>query len=145
MFGRVVEVGSPFKTPVRVALREVAARLVATNGANLDVARVAVEPYVILGLHLVFLVLVLLLARGLLAGGIAAPSGRWSQVLDRWGIASLVYVAVVYGWNLPFYLIIPMSTVSIGPASRTNDRLNAACTGLGIAWMLLYGLLFKVG
>ncbi|HVC32278.1 MAG TPA: hypothetical protein VNL16_02085 [Chloroflexota bacterium] len=142
-FDRLVSVGSPFKTPVRVGLRELVARLIVGSG-SLDTARAAAEPLVVAGLHVVFLLLVLFLTRRLIVERPTTSLLRWSRVLEQWGIASLVYVTLIYGWDLPFYLILPMATVFVGPFSRTNDRLNAACTGLGIAMMLEYVILRPV-
>ncbi len=141
----LLAVGSPFKTPVRVALREIVAQILAGDTLTLASARVAAEPYVIGGLHLAFLILVLLLARGALLRAKMSPTHPWSYMLDCWGIASLIYMTVVYGWNLPFYLVIPWATVAVGPVTRINQRLNAACTGLGLAWMLVYAFLVRVG
>src|SRR5207248_10339961 len=97
--GRLFEVGAPFKSLVRIVLREWVAGLLA-NGSDLAAARAAAEPYVAGGLHLAFGVLALLLAMATLA-----RLGDWRRLLGLWGVASLVYVALVYGWNEPWFLV----------------------------------------
>ena len=106
----------------------------------------AVEPYIVLGLHLAFTLLIALLVWSLLAKR-ATESARptWVPVLNRWSVASLVYMTLVYGWNFPWFLIPPMVTTTVDPSDSMSNRLSAACAGLGILWMLLYCLPYRVG
>jgi hypothetical protein len=135
---RLTTVGSPFKTGVRVVLRDSLAGVLA-SGADFEQARAAVEPYVILGLHLAFGALVLLLAKAILA-----DRRGWPGVLESWAVASLVYMALVYGWNFPWFLISALATTCLVLKTRMSLRLLALSHGLSIVWMLPYALLLEV-
>ncbi len=134
---RLTTVGAPFKTPVRVFLRDAVTRLWASGAASQ--VQAAAEVYVVWGLHLGFVALVLLRVKAL-----ATPQASWSQVLEAWGVTSLVYVMIVYGWNFPWYLIPTLTTTCVGPPTRTTGWLLAWSSGLGIGFSLLYTVLVRV-
>src|SRR5207248_11758550 len=133
--GRLFEVGAPFKSLVRIVLREWVAGLLA-NGSDLAAARAAAEPYVAGGLHLAFGVLALLLAMATLA-----RLGDWRRLLGLWGVASLVYVALVYGWNEPWFLVPTLATLCVVHETRLGIRLLAVSHAVGLLWMLVYPVL----
>jgi alpha-1,6-mannosyltransferase len=137
-FERLVSVGAPFKTPVRVVLRDWLVNLLAGQG-DFSWARAAAEQYVILALHLGFVALVLLLARATL---VEKPD--WPRVLELWGVASLVYMTVVYGWNLPWFMVAMLATTCVVLRSRLSLRLLALCHGVGLVWMLPYAVLVEL-
>lgn len=140
-FAATASVGAAFKTPVRLALREVVARWL-LHGRDLAAARLAAEPYVIVGLHVAFALLVVFLTVDLWRKAQSSdPATTWIRATEKFGTASLVYSWIVYGWNFPWYLIAPLSTVFVAPETPTNNRLFAACTALGLVWMLLYAYL----
>ena len=132
---RLLEVGAPFKSFVRILLREWVAGLLA-GGGDLAEARAAAEPYVVGGLHLGFGALMTLLAKAALS----RPDG-WRRVIELWGVASLVYVALVYGWNEPWFLVPTLATLCVVHQSRLGLRLLAATHALGLLWMLVYPVL----
>ena len=137
-FERVVTVGSPFKTPVRVLLRDGVSGLIRGATGASDVEAVA-ETLVIVGLHLAFVVLLLWLARRTL---VERPD--WPRVIELWGIVSLVYMGLVYGWNLPWFLISALATTCIALRSLASFRLLAVAHALAVCWMLPYALLIKL-
>jgi hypothetical protein len=136
-FERLVNVGSPFKTAVRIVLRGWVTNLLA-NGGDGGQVRALAELYIIVGLHLAFAALMLLLIRTIL---IRKPG--WPRLIELWGMASLVYLIVVYGWNLPWFLVIPLATTCAVLQSRLSYRLLAACHGFGLALMLPYAMLIR--
>jgi hypothetical protein len=129
---RLGTVGAPFKSFVRYLLREWLARMLA-GGDDLNVARAAAEPYVAWGLYLGFGLLVLALATA-----VAARGSGWLRVLNVWSIASLVFVMLVYGWNLPWYLIPTLATAGVAVQTRASMRLLGMTHTLGLLLMLLY-------
>jgi hypothetical protein len=135
---RLVTVGSPFKAPARVLLRDGLAGLLA-NLAGVADAQALAQTCVIVGLHLGFAGLLLFLVRAALAG-----RTDWPRVLELWGVASLVYMGVVYGWNLPWFLVPALATTCIALRTRMSFRLLAVTHGLGLFWMLPYAMLIKV-
>lgn len=144
-FGRLLTVGSPFKTVVRLILRAAVMRLLGTS-TSIDAERAVAEQIVVIGVHAVFALLVVALAGTLLFMGIrrGSPAKTWGPVLDRWNVSSLVYLTCVYGWNLPWFLMVPMATTFVTPESPTKNRVSAVCGGLGIALMFLYCLTYRV-
>jgi hypothetical protein len=132
---RLLEVGAPFKSFVRILLREWVAGLLA-GGGDLAEARAAAEPYVVGGLHLGFGALMTLLAKAALS----RPDG-WRRAIELWGVASLVYVALVYGWNEPWFLVPTLATLCVVHQTRLGLRLLAISHGLGLLWMLVYPVL----
>lgn len=141
IFTRLLEVGARFKTPVRYELREAVAQLLA-GGHDSAVFEPIAGQLVSLGLNAAFALFVVFLGWRLVTGKVNRDlRSIWGPVLNAWGVASLVYVAVIYGWFFPWYLMMPMTLVFASPLTRTTHRLAAACNGLGIAWMLLYGAL----
>jgi hypothetical protein len=144
-FSRLLSVGSPFKSVVRLIFRAAVMRLLG-SGSSTDAGRAMAEQIVVVGVHAVFAVLVVIMAGTLLWMGIrqGPPAQTWGRVLDRWNVSSLVYLTCVYGWNLPWFLMVPMATTFVTPNSRTTNRVSAACAGLGIALMLRYCLTYRV-
>jgi hypothetical protein len=134
---RLLTVGSPFKTPVRVLLRDGVMGLLRDLSGSSEVGPLA-EILVIVGLHLAFLALVVWLARRAFA-----ERPDWPRVLELWGIVSLVYMGIVYGWNLPWFLISALATTCIVLRSLASVRLLAVAHALALFWMLPYALLFK--
>jgi hypothetical protein len=137
-FERLATVGAPFQALPRVLLREWLVGLLA-NGRSLGEARAAAEPYVIAGLHISFAALVVFLA-----GSTMMRKPDWPRVLNLWGLTSLVYVAVVYGWNLPWLLVPTLTTACVALQTRMSTRLLALAHGLGVLLMLPYALLVAV-
>jgi hypothetical protein len=135
---RLVSVGAPFKSLVRVFLGERLTGLLA-NGDNLASLRATAESLVILGLHLAFSVFLVLLMRA----SVTRPS-NWPRVLTLWGLASLVYVCVIYGWNLPWLIIPTLTTACVAVQTRWQVRLLSLSHALGCLLMLPYALLIKV-
>ena len=135
---RLITVGAPFKSFVRVFLGERLTGLLA-SGDNLASARATAESLVILGLHLVFSVFVVVLVRA----SVTRPSS-WPRVLTLWGAASLVYVCVIYGWNLPWLIIPTLTTACVVLQTRWQLRLLSLSHALGCLLMLPYALLIKI-
>jgi alpha-1,6-mannosyltransferase len=129
---RLGTVGAPFKSFVRYLLREWLAKMLAV-GDDISVARAAAEPYVAWGLYLGFGLLVLALAMA-----VAARGSGWLRVLNVWGVASLAFVMLVYGWNLPWYLIPTLATAGVAVQTRASMRLLGMTHTLGLLLMLLY-------
>lgn len=123
------------RNPIHLLLGSALTTALASSGDGQWV-RATAEMYLGLGLYAILALLLLLMARAVI---LQKPD--WPQVLERWGIASLVYLVLVYGGNLPWYLISPLTTTFVGPHTRTNLRLNAIVIGLGIIWMLAYARL----
>jgi hypothetical protein len=135
---RLVTVGTPFKSVVRVILGERLTGILA-NGDNLASARATAESLVILGLHIAFSVFMVLLLRA----SVTRPS-NWPRLLTLWGAASLVYVCVIYGWNLPWLMIPTLTTACIVVQTRWQLRLLSLAHALGCLLMLPYALLIKI-
>ena len=68
----------------------------------------------------------------------------WPRVLALWGLASLVYVGFVYGWNLPWLLVPTLTTACVALRTRWHLRLLGLSHALGFLLMLPYALLIKV-
>ena len=120
------------QNPLHSALEEVTVSLLAMGGERQWAERVG-PTYLAGVLHLGLGMLVALQAKSITAAGLA-----WSAIVERWGIISLVYVVLVHGGNLPWYLITPLTATMIIPSNR---RLQAIETGFGISWILLYAVL----
>jgi hypothetical protein len=134
---RLVSVGAPFKSIARVLLREKLAGLLA-NGGDLAAARLTAEAPIVLGLHLGFAVLMVFLVKAALN-----RQADWARVLALWGLASLVYVSLVYGWNLPWLLVPTLATACVALRTRWQVRLLGLAHALGFLLMLPYGLLIN--
>lgn len=135
---RLGTVGAPFKSFLRVWLRESLAKMLA-NGGDIGLARAAAEPYVAWGLYLGFGLLMLALVPT-----VAARRSGWLRVLNVWGIASLAFVMLVYGWNLPWYLIPTLATAGVAVQTLASVRLLAVTHALGLGLMLVYTILLAV-
>jgi hypothetical protein len=135
---RLGTVGAPFKSFVRYLLREWLAKMLG-GGGDISLARAAAEPYIEWGLYLGFGLLVLALVTV-----VAARGSGWLRVLNVWGIASLAFVTLVYGWNLPWYLIPTLATAGVAVQTLASVRLLGATHALGLGLMLVYTILLAV-
>jgi hypothetical protein len=69
-----------------------------------------------------------------------AAQGGWPQMLEMSALAGVVYVVLVYGGSFPWYLISPLTIMSIAPSGKLTRRLLAGTLGLAIGSMLLYAM-----
>ena len=135
---RLGTVGAPFKSFPRFWLREWLAKLLASGG-DIGLARAAAEPYIEWGLYLGFGLLMLALVPT-----VAARGSGWLRVLNVWGVASLVFVTLVYGWNLPWYLIPTLATAGVAVQTLASVRLLGVTHALGLGLMLVYTILLAI-
>jgi hypothetical protein len=117
---------NPMPSPMRSLMRAVVGRLLATLGGTDG-------PTSVIGVHLGFGALLLLLARG-----VVNPEAGWSQVFGRFSVASFIYVYLIFGGSFPWYLIAPLTASLLGPATPANRSMLAVCFGLGLGFMLGY-------
>jgi hypothetical protein len=65
-------------------------------------------------------------------------------VANVWSIAALAFVMLVYGWNLPWYLVPTLATASAAVHSRASMRVLSVTHALGLLLMLPYAMLLAV-
>lgn len=125
--------GAPSVGFVRVALREFLAQWwFAGQGA--EAGRQLAEAA---AARIVYLFFALVVAIGLWR---VWRDPRLGELMDQWGIASLFYLAVVYSWNFPWYLVSTLATTIPAPPSGARNRLLVWTCVLGSALMLIYAL-----
>jgi hypothetical protein len=84
-------------------------------------------------LNLGFAVLLVVWARRVLLA-----QTQWPDIFTYFGVASLVYVYIVYAYSFPRQLLAPLTAAVLGPPTRGNLRLLVCCIGLGVGFMLGY-------
>jgi len=134
---RLLSVAAPSKTIVRVILVEALGKALALLGLSQPEA--LVQSCTAYGLHIAFLVFVVLLLRK-----VAFADTQWSRVLELWAVAALTYVLVIYAWNFPWHLIPALTALFLTKPTRTARRALVWSLGLSIGLMLPYAWVIAV-
>jgi alpha-1,6-mannosyltransferase len=100
-----------FHTPIRIGLLQLASPSVVSTGLTLS-----------------FGLLVLRL------GWAVWRRPVWTRVLLAWAVAAFYYVAVVYPWNFPWYVITPLATLVALPLTPRARGVFAVAAVAGLSW-----------
>lgn len=99
----------------------------------------SLDAYVVWGLNFVFALLVL-------AFVIVAVRSKtcWARVLELWGIATVVYVVLIYAGAFPWYLVSPIAIGCTSAWRQIGHRLFLWSCTVGVVMMLLYTMPIKL-
>lgn len=111
-----------FRTPIRVALLQILAPSAVSTVLTLSFG-----------------------ALGLWLGWAVLRRPTWQRVVLAWASAAFYYLAVVYPWNFPWYMVSPLASSAPVHDTRRGRQLLMVATVAGVSWSWIqYGVLLQL-